>query len=263
MSGVYQLAMIPLTPALIATRPVLLEALSGSTPSIVAAGAFAEVGSKLQMTVVVAAALPGLMMFDVLFWWAGVLWGDRAVDRLGQRSSRAAAVARRAKQRESRFAGLPVLLAAFLPGTPAPLVYAAAGWAGLRLLPFLLFDAIGSLAWAALLAGLGYELGPHGVAAANLVSHYALVATIALLAIAVTPRAGHVLRARRQRARVRQRLVTAAGTSADGAPEAVGSADGRDPAGGRLGPAREGQGPADHRRARSALRRRRRPSASP
>jgi membrane-associated protein len=215
LSGVYGLAMIPLMPVLIATRPVLLEMLSGSTPSIVAAGAFSDTGSKLQLAVVVVAALPGLMMFDVVFWWAGVLWGRRAVEWLGYRSSRAAALARRAEQRGARRVGPVVLVSAFLPGAPAPLVYAAAGLVGLRLLPFVVFDAIGSLAWAALLAGLGYELGPSGVAAANLVSRYALLATIAMLAIAVAPYAWQVLRARRERGRTRRRHPTmAAGTSA-------------------------------------------------
>jgi hypothetical protein len=36
LSGLYALAMISLTPALIATRPVLLELLSGSASSIMA-----------------------------------------------------------------------------------------------------------------------------------------------------------------------------------------------------------------------------------
>ena len=220
LSGLYALAMIPLTPVLIATHPVLLEVLSGSTPSIVAAGAFSGAGNKLQLTVVVAAALPGLMKFDLLFWWAGVLWGHQAVEWLGHHHSRAAAIARRAEQRGSRFAGPLVLLSSFLPGAPAPLVYATAGWVRLRLLPFLLFDAIGSLAWAALLAGFGYELGSSGVAAANLVSRYALLATIALLAIAGAPHAWHVLRVRRRRAAARRRrLGPPADTSADAAPD--------------------------------------------
>jgi hypothetical protein len=72
LSGLYSLAMIPLTPALIATRPLLLELLSGSTSSIMAAGAFSEVDSKLQLTAVVAAALPGTMKFDLLFWPAAI-----------------------------------------------------------------------------------------------------------------------------------------------------------------------------------------------
>jgi membrane protein DedA with SNARE-associated domain len=203
LSGLYALAMIPLTPGLIATRPVLLEVLSGSTSSVVAAGAFSDIDSKLQLTVVVAAALPGLMKFDLLYWFAGVLWGHRIVERLARRSRHAAVFAQRAEQRGSRFAGTAVLLSAFLP-VPAPLVYAAAGWAGLRLVPFVIFDLIGSAAWAALLAVLGYLLGTNGVAAANLVSRYALVTMIVLAAIALAPHAWHVLHARRA-ARARSR----------------------------------------------------------
>ncbi|HEY6275430.1 MAG TPA: VTT domain-containing protein [Streptosporangiaceae bacterium] len=207
----YGLATIPLTPALIATHPVLLEFLTGSTASIVAAGSFSDIDSKLQMSVVVAAALPGLMKFDWLYWWAGHRWGHRAVEWLGHRSSRAAALAEQAAQRGSRFAGPVVLLSAFLPGIPAPLLYAAAGWAGLRLATFLVCDIIGSLAWAAVLAGLGYQLGPSGVAAASLISRYALLVTIVLVAVAVAPHAWHVRRAWRDRAR-RRVLATAPGT---------------------------------------------------
>jgi membrane-associated protein len=197
LSALYGFAMIPLTPGLIATRPVLLELLSGSTSSVVAAGAFSEIESKLQLTVVVAAAVPGMMKFDLLFWWAGVLWGHRIVEMLARRSRRAAAFARRAEQRGSGFAGAAVLLSPFLP-VPTPLVYAAAGWAGLRLIPFVGCDLIGSAAWAALLAVLGSMLGTSGVAAANLVSRYALITMIVLALIAIVPHAWHVLSARRR-----------------------------------------------------------------
>jgi membrane-associated protein len=196
LSGLYALAMIPFTPALIATRPVLLELLSGSTSSIVAAGAFSDIESKLQLTVVVAAALPGLVKFDLLFWWAGVLWGRRIVQMLAQHSRHAAAFARQAEGRGSRFAGPAVLLSAFLP-VPSPLVYAAAGWAGLRIIPFIILDLVGSAAWAASLAVLGYLLGSRGVAAANLVSHYALATIIGLILIALAPHTWHALRTRR------------------------------------------------------------------
>src|SRR6478609_6387573 len=42
LSGFYGLAMIPLTPRLISTHPLLLEVLAGSNTSTVAAGAFAS-----------------------------------------------------------------------------------------------------------------------------------------------------------------------------------------------------------------------------
>jgi membrane-associated protein len=211
LSIAYGFAAIPLTPELIASHPVLLEMLTGSTASVVAAGAFSDIDSRLQVGMVIAAALPGLMMFDPLYWWAGRRWGHRAVEWLGKRNGRAAALVQRAGQRGSRFAGPAVLLAAFLPGIPAPLIYAAAGWAGLGLAPFLVCDLIGSLAWAALLAEFGYQLGPSGVTAASMVSRYALLATIVLLVIAVVPHAWHIQRSRRRR---RQGLAPAPVTSA-------------------------------------------------
>jgi hypothetical protein len=89
-----------------------------------------------------------------------------------------------------------VLLSAFLP-VPSPLIYAAAGWAGLRLLPSIILDLIGSAACAALLAVLGYLMGASGVAAANLVSHYAIASITGLTAFAIAPHARHALRSRR------------------------------------------------------------------
>ncbi len=209
----YGFATIPLTPALIASHPLLLEALTGSTASVVAAGAYSDIDSKLQLSVVIVAALPGLMMFDPLYWWAGRRWGHRAVEGLGRRNGRAAALVQRAGQRGSRFAGPVVLLSAFLPGIPTPIIYAAAGWTGLGLVPFLVCDGIGSLAWAALLAESGHQLGPSGVTAASLVSRYALLATVILLAIAMAPHAWHFRRAWQAWAR-RRGLPTA--PSSDG-----------------------------------------------
>lgn len=212
LSGVYYLATIPLTPVLIATHPVLLEILSGSSPSIVAAGAFSDIDSKLQLTVVVAAALPGLMKFDLLYWWAGVLWGRRALTWFGVRSQKADTVSM-LERRGARFAGPLVLLSAFLPVAPTPLIYAAVGSVGLGPVAFVVFDTIGSTAWAILLAVLGYQLGPSGVAVANLVSRYALISALVLLAVALAPQAWHLLRAWRARARERARLRTSGDAS--------------------------------------------------
>jgi membrane-associated protein len=212
LSGVWYLATIPITPVLISTRPVLLEMLAGSTSSIVAAGAFSDVDSKLQMTVVVAAALPGLMKFDLFYWWAGVLWGRRAMVWLGTRGGRWAAAVRWVERRGPRFAGPLVTVSAFLPGTPTPLIYAAAGSAGLGPVVFLIFDLIGTTAWATLLAVLGYNLGPDGVTAANLVSRYALIAILVMLAIALAPQAWRIARAWRSRSRARTRPGRPPGT---------------------------------------------------
>ena len=163
VSAVYAVATIPLTPALIASHPVLLELLTGSTSSIMAAGAFSDVDSKLQLALVVAAAVPGLMRFDWVFWWAGRLWGHQIVEKLSRRSPRAAALASAIETRGRWFAGPLVALAAFLPDGVSTAIYAAAGWTGLPLIPFLLFDALGSAAFTTLAALGGYLLGSEGV----------------------------------------------------------------------------------------------------
>jgi membrane protein DedA with SNARE-associated domain len=194
LSGFYGLAMIPLTPRLISTHPLLLELLAGSNSSTVAGGAFAAVKSSVELGFVVLAALLGMMKFDLFFWWAGNMWGHRIIQLFAGRSRRAAKFAQRAERVSPRWAGVAVLLAAFLP-VPSPLVYAVAGWVGLPLLWFLVCDVIGTAAWASLLASLGYILGDDGVKAANLVSRYALITIIVLVAVAVVPHAWHVIRA--------------------------------------------------------------------
>jgi membrane-associated protein len=199
VSAVYAVAVIPLTPALISTHPVLLELLTGSNSSIVAAGAYADVDSKLQLFVVVAAALPGMMRFDWVFWWAGRLWGHSIVEQLGHHSPRSAALASFVETRGRRFAGPLVTLAAFLPSGASTAVYAAAGWAGLPLIPFLLFDLLGSAAWTALLATGGYLLGSEGVTLATLASRYAFATICLLVAAMITPPLWHSWRERRAR----------------------------------------------------------------
>jgi membrane protein DedA with SNARE-associated domain len=46
---------------------------------------------------------------------------------------------------------------------PSAVVYAAAGWARMRLATFLLLDLAGALLMTSLVAGLGYELGQRAV----------------------------------------------------------------------------------------------------
>jgi membrane protein DedA with SNARE-associated domain len=55
----------------------------------------------------------------------------------------------------------------------------------MRLLTFLILDLTGVLLWAGLLAGLGYALGHHAVAAARTISHYSWWFTIGIVALSV------------------------------------------------------------------------------
>ena len=73
-----------------------------------------------------------------------------------------------------------MLVSSFLP-IPRAIVFVIAGWAGMRLVTFLVLDLVGVLLWAGLLAGLGYALGHEAVVAAKTISHYSWWVTIGIV----------------------------------------------------------------------------------
>jgi membrane protein DedA with SNARE-associated domain len=198
LSGLYYLVILPFRASLVGTHPLILILLNGSTEAIVSGAAFARVGHG-SLVVVLLAAIPGLMKFDLIYWWAGRLWGERIVHLFGgqrerQRRRRQKFVAR--VNRWGRWFTWPaVIVAPFLP-IPNVIIYAMAGWTGMSWVTFLILDAIGSLAWAGMLAGLGYALGQHAVSVAQTVSKYGLWISIGIVALVV---AGQMRSARAQR----------------------------------------------------------------
>ena len=193
-SGVYYWATLPLRVSLIGTHPVVAELMNGSIESIISAAAFARVGNG-TLAVVLLAAIPGLMKFDILYWWAGRLWGERFIKAL-LGSQRADKHMTRAQRAGRKFTWPAVLLSSFLP-IPRAIIFVLAGWSGMRLVTFLILDLIGVLLWAGLLAGLGYTLGHHAVVAAKTISHYSLWITIGIVVLSVLA----VVRSQRQASR--------------------------------------------------------------
>jgi membrane-associated protein len=183
LSGLFYLAMLPFRAPLLGTHPVLLELLNGSTEAIVSGAAFARVGHG-SLIVVLLAALLGLIKFDPLYWWAGRLWGERIIALLSGRRNRGAKYMGRVQRWGRKFTWPAVVISPFLP-IPGAIIYVIAGWAGMRLLTFIILDMIGLLLWAAMLAALGYELGHHAVVVAKTISHYGLWISIALVAVIV------------------------------------------------------------------------------
>lgn len=183
LSGIYYWATLPVRASLLGTHPVLLELLNGSTESIVAAAAFARVGHT-SLIVVLLAAVPGLMKFDVLYWWAGRLWGERVIVLLSGRRNRGGRYMVRVQRWGRWFTWPAVVVSNFLP-IPTAIIYVIAGWAGMRLITFLILDIIGSLLWAGMLAALGYELGHRAVVVAQEISHYGLWISIGLIVVIV------------------------------------------------------------------------------
>jgi membrane protein DedA with SNARE-associated domain len=181
-SGLFYWLLLPLRVSLLGTHPVVAELLNGSTESIISAAAFARTGDG-TLAVVLLAAIPGLMKFDALFWWAGRLWGERFIMAMPG-SRRAAKHMSRVQRAGRRFTWPAVLISSFLP-IPRAIIFVIAGWAGMRLVTFLLLDLIGVLAWAGLLAGLGYTIGHDAVVAAKTISHYSWWVTIGIVVLSV------------------------------------------------------------------------------
>jgi membrane-associated protein len=183
LSGLYYLALLPFRASLVGTHPIASVLLNGSTEAIVSAAAFAKVGHG-SIIVVLLASIPGLMKFDIIYWWAGRLWGERVIQIFSGRGKRSAKFVARVN-RSGRWLTWPaVVLSPFLP-IPNALVYAAAGWTGMSWLTFLILDAIGSLMWAGLLAGLGWALGQSAVNVAQEISKYGLWVSIAIVVLVV------------------------------------------------------------------------------
>jgi membrane protein DedA with SNARE-associated domain len=198
LSGLYYLAILPWRASLVGTHPIISVLLNGSTESIVSAAAFARVGHG-TLVVVLLASIPGLMKFDIIYWWAGRLWGEKVLNLFAGRSERQRRRVQRFVARVHRwgrwFTWPAVIIAMFLP-IPSAIIYAVAGFTGMSWVTFLILDAIGSLSWAGLLAGLGWALGQHAVSVAQTVSKYGLWVSIAIIVLVVV---GQMRGARTQR----------------------------------------------------------------
>jgi membrane protein DedA with SNARE-associated domain len=191
------IALRPLQPFLIASHPVLLEFLSGDLTAIGAAAAFARIGEVPLWLVVVAGAV-GMIKLDWLTWWAGRQWGQGII-RMLTTSQRAQQWAQRGRDADPRVLRMAVVLA-MLPGVPTAVVFALAGWAGMRLSTFLLLDMVGALAMTGLVAGVGYGLGQHAVDIVLLIDRYASAVSLTLIGLAVLlPLLKRLLRRTRQR----------------------------------------------------------------
>jgi len=216
LSGVFYWAMLPFRASLVGTHPVLLELLNGSTEAIVAAAAFARVGHG-SLALVLLAAIPGIMKFDPLYWWAGRLWGERVIALLSGRRNRGGKYMDRVHRWGRKFTWPAVVIAPFVP-IPNAIIYVIAGWAGMSLVTFIILDVIGTLLWAGMLAALGYELGHHAVVVAQTISHYGLWISIALIVVIVffqVRSQRHMMRAAAQARAAHQAQATGGGAEGD------------------------------------------------
>lgn len=187
----------PVRPFLIASHPEWLAFLTGDLSAIGATAAFARVGDLPLWPAVVGGAL-GMVKFDWLTWWAGRQWGHQIIGMFTA-SPRALRWAAWMREADARLIGLAVVLA-MVPGVPTAVVYALAGWSGMRITTFLLLDLLGALAVSGLVAGLGYRAGQQAVDLVLLIDRYASVVSLSLIGVALlVPVTKSLLRRRRDR----------------------------------------------------------------
>lgn len=180
-SGLFLLIILPFRAALVGTHPVIGELLNGSTESVISAAAFARTGHG-SLVVAILAAFPGMMKFDLVWWWAGRLWGERLILLISGRRSHGPKYMERVHRWGRRFTWPAVVVSPFLP-IPNTIVYAVAGWAGMSLVAFIVLDLIGTALWVGLLIGLGWELGHHAVVVAQTISKYSLWISLGIVVI--------------------------------------------------------------------------------
>ena len=178
----FNLASMPFRPLLIASYPVALAAVTGSLSAVGTGAAFARIG-EAQLWLVVAAGVFGMIKFDWLFWLAGRRWGAKIVEMYapGAAAQRTVGWVRNAP----RWVMPLVVVGAALPGIPAPAVFAVAGMGRMRLLPFMIFNALGAALIAGLVAGLGFAMGQHAVDVVLTIDQYALWITLSLVGVVV------------------------------------------------------------------------------
>jgi hypothetical protein len=131
LQAAYSMALVPATPALLGRDPVVLEALQGSLAAMAAGGAFARVG-EASLALALLAPLPTLMMADPFVWWAGRLWGPKIARYLGGGGRFGGRRTDRAVGLLDRYGAWAVIVSRVLP-VPSAVIYAAAGWNGMRL----------------------------------------------------------------------------------------------------------------------------------
>jgi len=182
-SGLYLLVILPFRAALVGTHPVIAELTNGSTESVIAAAAFASV-HKGSLIVAILVAFPGLMKFDLVWWWAGRLWGEKIIQIISGKRSYGPKFLARVHKWGWRFSWPAVIVTPFLP-IPNSIVYAVVGVAGMPFVTFIVLDLIGTAMWVGLLIGLGYVLGQRAVNVAQTISHYSLWISIGLVVIVV------------------------------------------------------------------------------
>jgi membrane protein DedA with SNARE-associated domain len=184
--GIYRLVNPVLNGVLLGTNPLLLSALRGSFPSMIAAGSFARAG-LIPLWLAILAPIPILMSDDPFVYWAGRRYGRPLLNHLVEQSPQWRKQLPRAERAFARFR-VAAIIVGNLPVNPLPmitLVMFLAGETRMRIALFFTVDFISLLIVTCFWVGLGYWIGKPAQDVAQTISHFALPITVATLALIV------------------------------------------------------------------------------
>lgn len=178
--GLFSLSLLPFRAALI-TMPFLAAALTGSRTGVVMIGALTAVGEPTWWPFWLAVAVVSVAKFDVVYFWAGKLWGRGIFEMVAGKSPRARRNAERAEKFAQKYA-VPALFVTYLPiPVPAAVIYATLGAAGMRWRIFVAFDLLFAAVVQALYFYLGYRIGEPAVELVKEYGKYTWYLAIAIL----------------------------------------------------------------------------------
>ncbi|WP_168582471.1 DedA family protein [Gephyromycinifex aptenodytis] len=185
VSGVYGIVMMLARPTLLGFNPLLLACLTGSRSALVTIGALAATGGTSLSVVGVAFVVASfsLIKLDLLFWWAGSLWGDFFIRSITGSSKGALRRAERAEGLARRYHTLAVLITN-IPILPIPraIVFAVLGTAGTSFRAIFAVDLAAAAVVQGLWLYLGYTVGEPVVQVVEVIAKYSLWITLVILA---------------------------------------------------------------------------------
>ncbi|MGJ3508822.1 DedA family protein [Enemella sp. A6] len=179
--GIFALVMLPLRPVLLGYTPYLLVALTGSRTGMVTIGALGATGNPWWPLGLVIGII-SIIKFDLIYFWAGKLWGRGVLEVFGGRSPRARRNAERAERLAWKYAS-PAVVLTYLPiPIPAAVIYATLAMAGMSWRKFILVNlacaTVLQIGWLA----LGWALGAPAVRVVEIYAQYSMYLSLAILA---------------------------------------------------------------------------------
>lgn len=159
ITSAYNLLMLFLRPLLFGIAPKVLACL-GSFTAVILTGSLASIGDHWWPLVWILASF-GNIKFDLIYWWAGNLWGYNLLEIWSGKSERAKKRNAKAVKIAQKYALLGIALSyvPLLP-FPRPAVAVAIGAAKVKGRKFIICDWIMSILFTGFYLGIGYIVGP-------------------------------------------------------------------------------------------------------